>query len=168
MPTIDSRFVSHPSLGAPPPSRTAGLPAAAARIRAARDRLGTRALEVAIERDSTIRDRYTELDLRKLLRDTQPMIERLAYALDYADPDGLAAWADWVVPLYRRRGVPMDDLINVCEGLRLAATNVLAPNERPAANVAIDKAIYVLRWHRRLAGDARKRNRFLAFIYKGA
>jgi hypothetical protein len=127
-----------------------------------------RALEVAIERDPTIRERYRELDLRKLLRDTEPMVDRLAYALDYGDPDGLAAWADWVVPLYRRRQVPMDDLINLSEGLRRAATSVLAPDERPAANVAIDKAIHILQWHRRIAGDARKRNRLLAFIYKGA
>jgi hypothetical protein len=144
------------------------LPGAAGRLRSARQRLGVRALEVAIERDPTIRDRYRELDLRKLLRDTEPMVDRLAYALDYGDPDGLAAWADWVVPLYRRRQVPMDDLINLCEGLRLAATSVLAPDERPAANIAIDKTIHVLRWHRRIAGDARKRNRLLAFIYKGA
>jgi hypothetical protein len=160
--------VSHPSLGAPPPNRSAGLAAAAARLRAARARLGTRALEIAIERDPTFRDRYPELGLRKLLRDTEPMIDRLAYALDYGDPDGLAAWADWVVPVYRRRRVPMDDVIQLCEGLRLASASVLAPAERPPADIAIDKAINVLRWHRRLAGDARKRNRLLQAIYKGA
>jgi hypothetical protein len=160
--------VSHPSLGAPPPDRAAGLPAAAVRLRAARARLGTRALEVAIEHDPTFRDRYDEFGLRKLLRDTGPMIDRLAYALDYGDPDGLAAWADWAVPVYRRKRVAMDDVINLCEGLRLASASVLAPAERPAANVAIDNAIKVLRWHRRIAGDARKRNRLLQFIYKGA
>jgi hypothetical protein len=96
------------------------------------------------------------------------MIDRLAYALDYGDADGLAAWADWVVPVYRRKLVPMDDVINLCEGLRLASASVLAPAERPAAGVAIDNAIKVLLWHRRLAGDARKRNRLLQFIYKGA
>ena len=160
--------MSHPSLGSPPPSRAAGLPGAAARLRTARARLGARALEVAIERDPTIRDRYDELGLRKLLRDTEPMIDRLAYALDYGDADGLAGWDDWVVPVYRRKRVPMDDVINLCEGLRLASASVLAPAERPAAGVAIDNAIKVLLWHRRLAGDARKRNRLLQFIYKGA
>jgi hypothetical protein len=137
-------------------------------LRAARARLGARILEIAVDRDPTFRDRYRELDLRKLLRDTEPMIDRLAYALDYGDPNGLAAWADWVVPLYRRRRVPMDDLIAMCEGLRLASTSVLSPVERPAADAAIDEAISVLRWHRRIAGDARKRNRILAAIYKGA
>jgi hypothetical protein len=160
--------VSHPSLGAPPPNRASALPAAAARLRAARARLGARALEVAIEHDATFRDRYDELGLRKLLRDTEPMVERLAYALDYGDPDGLAAWADWVVPVYRRKRVPMDDVIGLCEGLRRASASVLTPAERPAADIAIDKAIFVLRWHRRLAGDARKRNRLLQAIYKGA
>jgi hypothetical protein len=130
--------------------------------------VGVRALEVAIERDPTLRDRYREIDLRRLLRDTEPMVDRLAFALDYGDPDGLAVWADWAVPVYRRRRVAMDDVINLCEGLRLASTSVLAPAERPAANIAIDNAIKVLRWHRRLAGDARKRNRLLAAIYKGA
>jgi hypothetical protein len=144
------------------------MPAAAERLRAARARLGARALEVAIERDPTLRERHAELGLRRLLRDTEPMVDRLAYALDYGDPDGLAAWADWVVPVYRRRRVPMDDVINLCEGLRLASASVLSPAERPAANIAIDKAIHVLRWHRRLAGDARKRNRLLQAIYKGA
>jgi hypothetical protein len=62
----------------------------------------------------------------------------------------------------------MDDVIQLCEGLRLASASVLAPAERPAADAAIDNAIKVLRWHRRLAGDARKRNRLLAAIYKGA
>ena len=123
---------------------------------------------MAIERDPTFRDRYDELGLRRLLRDTEPMIDRLAYGLDYGDPNGLAAWADWVVPVYRRRRVQLDDVIGLCEGLRLASASVLAPAERPAAELQIDNAIGVLRWHRRLAGDARKRNRLLQFIYKGA
>ena len=36
---------------------------------------------------------------------------------------------------------------------------------RPAAT---DAAIAVFKWHRRLAGDARKRNPVIRFIYKGA
>jgi hypothetical protein len=36
-----------------------------------------------------------------------------------------------------------------------------------AADVAIDEAVAQYKWHRRLAGDARKRNAFLQFIYKG-
>ena len=43
----------------------------------------------------------------------------------------------------------------------------LAPSELPDAEKALDAAIAQYRWHRRLAGDARKRNAFLQFIYKG-
>jgi hypothetical protein len=35
-------------------------------------------------------------------------------------------------------------------------------------DAAIDAAVAALRWHRRLGGDARKRNPVIAFIYKGA
>ena len=54
---------------------------------------------------------------------------------------------------------------------------VLRRTERAAADpgdrvvvgdLALDAAIKVFKWHRRLAGDGRKRNAFLAFIYKGA
>ena len=51
----------------------------------------------------------------------------------------------------------MDDLVALCEGLRAAFPSVLAPGELPVAGAALDAAIAVYRWHRRLAGDARKR-----------
>ena len=160
--------MAHPSLGAPPPDLRAGHPAAAERLRAARGRIGARALEIALERDGSIMDRHGELGVRRLLRDTEPMIDRLAIALAANDVKAVAAWADWVAPLYRRRKVPMDDLVHLAEGLRLAAGSVLEPAELTVANEAIDEAIKVLRWNRRLAGDARRRNRILAAIYKGA
>ena len=62
----------------------------------------------------------------------------------------------------------MNDLINLSEGLRRAIRAILAPAERPIADLAIDEGIRVFRWHRRIAGDARKRNRLLQLIYKGA
>jgi hypothetical protein len=37
----------------------------------------------------------------------------------------------------------------------------------PAADRALDAAIEVYRWHRRLAGDARKKNALLQLLYKG-
>jgi hypothetical protein len=137
-------------------------------VRTARRRIGARALEVALERDPSLVDRHGELGVRKLLRDTEPMIDRLAMAVAANDVNALAAWADWVAPLYRRRKVPMDDLIHLSEGLRLAAGSVLEPDELAVANEAIDEAVKVLRWNRRIAGDARRRNRILAAIYKGA
>jgi hypothetical protein len=71
------------------------------------------------------------------------------------------------VIVYRRRGVSMDDLVAICEGIRTAAAAVLSTTEMQAANAAIDDAIEVYRWSRRLAGDARKKNAFLQFLYKG-
>jgi hypothetical protein len=62
----------------------------------------------------------------------------------------------------------MDNVIALCEGLREASRAVLAPAERAPVDAALDTAIERLRWQRRIAGDARKRNRILQLLYKGA
>ena len=77
-------------------------------------------------------------------------------------------FADQVVPVYRRRKVSMDDLIKLSEGLRAAAASHLSAEEAAPMHAAVDAAIAVFKWHRRIAGDARKRNRLLQAIYKGA
>ena len=79
----------------------------------------------------------------------------------------LREYADWTSPVYRRKRVPLGDLIALCEGLRVALPTVLAPGEADAAGPALDQAVTTYRWHRRLAGDARRKNAFLQFIYKG-
>ena len=61
----------------------------------------------------------------------------------------------------------MDDLIALCEGLRQALPDVLASDEMVPVDATLDEAIEVYRWHRRLAGDARKRNALLQLLYKG-
>jgi len=160
--------VSHPSLGLPPPDRTAGLPGAAARVRANEERLAARALRVAIDADPSIETRYDEAGLRHLLHDAELLVERVALCLETGQPDLAREYAEWTAPVYRRRRTPMDDIIALCEGLRTAFTSVLAPGEVPAAAEALDAAIAAYRWHRRIAGDARKRNPILAFLYKGA
>ena len=154
-------------MGLPPPSLTAGLPDAAARIRAGQARLAARALTVAIDADPTIRTRYDEGGQRHLLRDAELLAERVALAVAAGDPAPAAHYADWTAPVYRRRKVPMDDLVALCEGLRAAFPSVLAPGELPSASLALDAAIEVYRWHRRLAGDARRKSAFLQFLYKG-
>lgn len=159
--------MSHPSLGLPPRDLTAGSPAAARRIQDAADTLGARALADALERDPTLRDRNDEAGLRQRLWDAQLLAERVALAVGAGDPAPAREYADWTSPHYRRKRVPLDDLINLCEGLRVAMPAVLMPDELPYAERAIDEAIAQYRWHRRLAGDARKRNAFLQFIYKG-
>ncbi len=151
-----------------PPDMTAGFPAGAARIRAARERLAAQALADALGRDPTIGERYDEDGLRNLLRDLAGYLDRLASAVASNDPSWVREWADWVAPVYRRRRVPMDDLVVLTEGVRRAAATVLAPPERVPADAACDAAVRVFRRYRRLAGDARKRNRLLMFLYNGA
>ncbi len=159
--------MSHPSLGLPPLDLTAGSPDAAARIRDGRARLAARALGLAMDADPTIRERYDEAGQRHLLLDAELLAERVALAVAAGDPAPAHHYADWTAPVYRRRRVPLDDLVGLCEGLRAALPSVLAPGELPPASAALDAAIEVYRWHRRLAGDARRKNAFLQFLYKG-
>jgi hypothetical protein len=159
--------VSHPSLGLPPPDLTAGFPEAAARLRLHEARLAARALRVAMDADPTIEQRYDEAGLRHLLHDAELLNERVATCVASADTEPAREYADYTAPVYRRRKTPMDDLVALCEGLRAAYPTVLAPAELEAASAALDAVIKVYRWHRRIAGDARRRNPILAFLYKG-
>jgi hypothetical protein len=159
--------VSHPSLGKPPRSETAGYPLGAARLRESRSAVAARALEVAIDADPSIRGRYDDAGLRNLLRDTEVLTERLALCVAGDDPYWLAEFADQTATIFRRRGVPMDDVIRLLEGIRSAARGVLSPEEQVAADTAIDEASTVYRWYRQIAGDARKKNSVLAALYKG-
>lgn len=145
----------------------AGSPAAAARLVADGSRHATRALEYAIADDPTVRDRYDELGLRRLLNDAEVLLGAVADAVASADPGVTAHWADMAVAPYRRRRIPMDDLVTLAGGLRRSVATSLDPDERSVADEALDRAIAVWRSARRLGGDARRRNRILAAIYKG-
>jgi hypothetical protein len=160
--------VSHPSLGRPPRDLTAGSPTAARHVRDAVDALAARALESAIERDSTLRTRNDEIGLRQRLLDAALLADRVALCVGAGDAGPAREYADWTAPVYRRKGVPLDDVINLCEGLRAALPSVIDGPPLADGEASIDEAIAQYRWHRRLAGDARKRNAFLQFIYKGA
>ncbi len=159
--------VSHPSLGLPPRSLQAGFPDAAARLRANRAALAVRALEVAVDADPTMRDRYDELGLRNLLRDAEVHVDRLALCVAGNDPHWLKHFADGTATVFRRRGVPMDDVVYLMNGLKSAARGVLSAEEMVPAELAIDEAAKVYHWYRRLSGDARKKNRIVDAIYKG-
>jgi 1,6-anhydro-N-acetylmuramate kinase len=143
------------------------MPDAARRVRDHASELGGRALEVAIDRDHTFRDRYDETGLRARLHDATLLAERVALAMAADEPDIANQYAEWTTALYRRARVPMDDLIALCEGLRRVLPTILSDEEMGSASAALDAAIAAYRWHRRIAGDARRRNRFLQFIYKG-
>ena len=160
--------MSHPSLGRPPFDLSAGSPSAARRIRNASASLAARALEAAVERDETLTTRYDEVGLRQRLNDAELLADRIALSVAAGDPAPAREYADWTSPVYRRKHVPLDDLINLCESLRATLPSVIDGQALSDAEAAIDEAIAQYRWHRRLAGDARKRNAFLQFIYKGA
>ena len=86
--------------------------------------------------------------------DVDAMVGRLADAVTSNDPRGLARWAEMVVPRFRKKGVSMDDLVLLFEGLRRAAPAVVVPDTMPLVDASVDAAIAVFRWNRRLAGDA--------------
>jgi hypothetical protein len=160
--------VTHPTLGRPPTDFRAGFPAAGDALRTGRARLAARALEFAVDQDATLTERHDEATLRGLLADGEVLVERIALAVASGTPRFVSEWAEWVAPLYRRRRIPMDDVINLSEGLRRAVRSILGPDEARAADLAVDEGVRVLKWHRRIAGDARKRNRLLQLLYKGA
>jgi hypothetical protein len=160
--------VSHPSLGLPPADLKAGDRVGADALRRAGPRLRTRALEAAFDIDPTFKDRHEELQQQMLLSDLQAFVDRLIIAIGSGHPHAMATFADLVAVRYRKRKVGMDDIVTLCEGLRRAAGAVVGSNSVELLDRSIDQAIAVFRWHRRLAGDARKRNPILSFIYKGA
>jgi hypothetical protein len=166
--TVSFRIVSHPTLGQPPRSLHAGFPDAAARLRAERARLAARALEVAVDDDPTLRTRYDDAGLRNLLGDAEVLVDRLALCVAGDDPHWLKEFADQTATVFRRRSVAMDDVVRICEGLRAGARGLLSDDEMAPATRGLDEAVKVYRWYRRLAGDARKKNRIITAIYKGA
>jgi hypothetical protein len=121
-----------------------------------------------LDLDPTLRDRHTDLTRQALLADLEAFVDKLVTAVASDDPRVMATFADLVAVRYRKRKIAMDDVITLCEGLRRAAAAVVELGSLPAIDSAIDEAIAVFRWHRRLAGDARKRHPLIAFIYKGA
>jgi hypothetical protein len=160
--------VSHPSLGLPPLDLSAGDTVAAAALRSGGARLRARALQAAFDLDRTMSDRHAEVVQQALLADLEAFHDKLIVAVSSADPRVMAQFADLVAVRYRKRKIKMDDVITLCEGLRRAAASVVEPAAVASVDAAIDAAIAEFKAQRRLAGDARKRNAFLAYIYKGA
>jgi hypothetical protein len=125
-------------------------------------------MEAALDLDPTLKDRHDDLVRLALLSDLDAFVDRLATSVASGDPHAMAAFAELVAVRYRKRKIPMDDLVTLCNGLRRAAAAVVEPTAMGPVDAGLDEAIAVFKWHRRLAGDARKRNPFLAFLYRGA
>jgi hypothetical protein len=147
---------------------SAGNPAAAAALQRAGARLHTRTFAAALDIDPTLADRHDEVVRAALLADLAAFVDCLVGAVASGEPRAMAKFADVVAVRYRKRKIAMGDVITLCEGLRRAAAAVVEPDAQPEIDAAIDAAIEVFHWYGRLAGDARKRNPLLAFIYKGA
>jgi hypothetical protein len=160
--------VSHPSLGLPPATRAGGQPAAAATLLAERDRLAVRTLEAFVDEDPTARERYDDLALRRLLRDLGTILEQLAAMLAAPDRAAFIAWCEALVPSYRRRNVPMDDLVLLMALLSRATSAALEPGPGEMTRELLADAARTFTAHRRLGGDARKKNPVIDFLYKGA
>jgi hypothetical protein len=157
----------HPLLGLPPSDATAGSPRAAARLRAERERVATLALEATLRIDPTFRDRHDEIALRRILRDLDRHVEQLARALETGEQRFVTEYGEQVIPIYRRRGIRMNDYATVLAGLREASLSVLPGSDGASATALIDAWVARVRHHRRLAGD-HKGNALVRFIWKGA
>jgi hypothetical protein len=137
-------------------------------VLAGRARFAARAFEAALAADPTLRDRHDAVGLRLLQEDAGTLLELVATAVTTGDPGLARVWAEQVVPVFRRRRVPMDDLATMANAVRSVVDAALPPDAFGVAEAALDGAIEVFGFHRRIAGDARRRNRLLAFLYKGA
>jgi hypothetical protein len=159
--------MSHPSLGLPPSDRSAGNPAASARLRQARGRLARIALETTLQLDPTFSDRYDELALRRFLRDYDTHIEQLSRALETGEDRYVVQYGEWLVPIFRHRHIPMKDFMLVLDGLRAAALTVLDSGDAPLVGSLITRWQARLKHHQRLAGD-HTGNPLVRLFWKGA
>lgn len=157
----------HPALGLPPSDASAGHPVAAARLRAAADRLPALALAAALRVDPTLRGRHDDLMLRRFLRDYEGHIEQLARAVATGEDRFVVVYGEDLVPSYRRRGVRMNDVVVLLRGLEEAAVALGPAAEADAIRQPMAAWIERMRRHRRLAGD-HTGNRVARFIWKGA
>jgi hypothetical protein len=157
----------HPNLGLAPANMKAGFSGAARRVRADKARIAARGLEEAVAADPSLRKRYDDPALRRLLRDGELLVERLAMSLGSDDVRWIAEYAEWIGPLYRRRHVPLRDLATLCAGIRAGLAGDLDEAELASADRALDAAQLVLRRNGRVAGDRHKRRAIFKWMYRG-
>jgi hypothetical protein len=157
----------HPNLGLAPVDVNAGYPAAGDALRAGALRLSAAALEAAAEADPTIRTRYDEAGLRRLLSDGELLVDRLATCVSSGEIRWLTEYAEWIQPVYRRRRVPLGDLVAICTGIREKVAPQLGPDELAVAERSLDAAIAILARNSRLGGDGHKRNALWKWLYRG-
>jgi hypothetical protein len=157
----------HPTLGFPPPDTAAGLPAAADRLRVNRKRIAKIALQAAIKHEPDLEAEHGETMLRLFLRDYERHVEQLARAIETGEDSFVVNYGEWLVPIYRRRRVPMRHFMAIVSGLRDAAATVMTPEENKVSDELFERWAARLKHHGRLPGDHRG-NPILRFFWKGA
>jgi len=157
----------HPNLGLAPIDFAAGHAAAAEKIRGDLLKISAGALEAAVKADPTIRARYDDASLRRLLRDGELLVERLSMCLGSDTVRWLSEYAEWIGPIYRRRGVPLGDLSALCVGIRETVEPMLSPAELAVATRALEAAAAVFKRNSRIGGDRHKRNALWKWMYRG-
>lgn len=157
----------HPNLGLAPIDMTAGFPAAADVLRRDRTAIAAGALETAVAADPELQLRFDDAGLRQLLHDAEVLIDRLAMCVAANDTRPMAEYAEWIGPIFRRRGVSLWDIVALCEGIREAAAPMLGGEEAKAMGRTLDAGVEVLRKNGRLGGDPHKRNALLKWLYRG-
>ena len=160
--------MSHPLHGARPLDPTAGFPEAAALLHDVWRNVADRGLVAAVDRNPELRTRVGDLGLQQLLADAEVVLAKLGESLGAKSAAPLRSFTEHATPVWRRRRISMDDVTDLYEGLRIAVASTLTGEAATFADAALSEGIAVLKWHRRLGGDLRKRNRILAAIYKGA
>ena len=105
--------------------------------------------------------------LRLFLRDMDRHLEQLAQALETGEDGYVVNYGEWVIPIYRRRRVPMRDFMALLGGLREAAAGLLSPDENASSLALFERWNARLKHHGRLPGD-HKGNALIRFFFKGA
>ncbi len=145
----------------------APMPEAGARLRTDRNRLAADALRAAISRDPSLGTRYGALQLSTFLRDCERHVQQLAFALEQGRATPVTEYVRTIIPVFRRRRVPLEDLATMLLGTLDAARSDLPPVEGDAADLVIEAGLARLERPRHLPGD-RPRNPILQFLWKGA
>jgi hypothetical protein len=159
--------MAHPTIGLPLTDTDDARPETASRLREMRRPLARRALEATLRIDPTFDERYDETDLRLFLRDFDQHIEQVAKALETGRDSYVEQYGEWLVPIYRRREVPMRDFRAMIAGLRDAARPALPAEDAAALDRLVDGWQRRLRHHGRIPGD-HKGNALVRFFWKGA
>jgi hypothetical protein len=105
--------------------------------------------------------------LRLFLRDHDRHIEQLCQAIETGEDRFVVIYGETIVPVYRRRGVRMNDVVTLIKGLEEAAVALVPGADAMVVRELTQAWIERMRRHRRLPGD-HAGNKAVRFIWKGA